>query len=95
VGAVPGTGGPSGPRPPYGARVLTDGVTFGWLCDVYVDRAVRGKGLGTALVSAVREELAPLGLRRVLLATADAHGVYAKAGFRPLEAPGNWMSYGR
>ncbi|MFJ9407439.1 GNAT family N-acetyltransferase [Streptomyces sp. NPDC101393] len=77
------------------ARVLTDQVAFGWLCDVYVDRAVRGKGRGTALVTAVREELAPLGLRRVPLATEDAHEVDEKAGFRPLEEPGKWMSYGR
>lgn len=74
------------------ARVITDRATFGWLCDVYVDRAARGKGLGTALVEAVRDHLAPLGVRRVLLATADAHGVYAKAGFAPLEAPGDWMA---
>ncbi|MFI6643210.1 GNAT family N-acetyltransferase [Streptomyces sp. NPDC050504] len=74
------------------ARVVTDRATFGWLCDVYVDRAARGKGLGTALVEAVRDHLAPLGVRRVMLATADAHGVYAKVGFAPLESPENWMA---
>ncbi|MGW7367009.1 GNAT family N-acetyltransferase [Streptomyces sp. NPDC054841] len=76
------------------ARVVTDHTTFAWLCDVYIDRSVRGKGLGTTLVEAVRDHLAPLGLRRILLATADAHGVYEKAGFAPLSDPGKWMAFG-
>ncbi|GAB2748540.1 GNAT family N-acetyltransferase [Streptomyces bullii] len=74
------------------ARVITDRATFAWLCDVYVDPSVRGKGLGTALVAAVREHLRPHQLRRVLLATHDAHGVYEKLGFRPLERPDQWMA---
>ncbi|MFF4589523.1 GNAT family N-acetyltransferase [Streptomyces sp. NPDC001388] len=74
------------------ARVVTDLATFAWLCDVYVDPAVRGKGLGTALVVAVRDHLLPHGLRRILLATHDAHGVYAKAGFEALEKPDRWMA---
>ncbi|MEV8018665.1 GNAT family N-acetyltransferase [Streptomyces sp. NPDC086554] len=77
------------------ARVVTDHATFAWLCDVYVDRAVRGKGLGGALVAGVRDHLEPCGLRRILLGTADAHGVYEKVGFKALEAPGNWMALGR
>ncbi|MER0444648.1 GNAT family N-acetyltransferase [Streptomyces sp. Edi4] len=76
------------------ARVVTDRATFAWLCDVYVDPAVRGKGLGTALVAAARDHLEPYGLRRILLATADAHGVYEKLGFRPLENPAKWMALG-
>ncbi|WP_329408077.1 GNAT family N-acetyltransferase [Streptomyces sp. NBC_00704] len=74
------------------ARVVTDLATFAWLCDVYVDPAARGKGLGTALTEAVRDHLTPYGLRRILLATHDAHGVYEKAGFRPLAAPDRWMA---
>jgi GNAT superfamily N-acetyltransferase len=74
------------------ARVITDRATFGWLCDVYVDPSVRGKGVGSALVAAVREELRSFGVRRVLLATQDAHGVYAKLGFAPLERPERWMA---
>ncbi|KPI16367.1 GCN5-related N-acetyltransferase [Actinobacteria bacterium OK074] len=74
------------------ARVVTDGALFGWLCDVYVDPAVRGKGVGTAMVREVRDRLEPLGLRRVLLATHDAHGVYARIGFAPLEKPDRWMA---
>jgi GNAT superfamily N-acetyltransferase len=76
------------------ARVVTDYATFGWLCDVYVDRSARGMGLGTALVAAVRDHLEPYGLRRVLLATADAHDVYAKVGFMPLAKPEKWMALG-
>jgi GNAT superfamily N-acetyltransferase len=74
------------------ARVVTDRATFAWLCDVYVDPAARGAGLGTALVGAVREELRPFGLRRVLLATHDAHGVYERLGFAPLAEPDRWMA---
>ncbi|WP_089154931.1 GNAT family N-acetyltransferase [Micromonospora sp. NBS 11-29] len=68
------------------ARVVTDRATFAWLCDVYVDRAERGRGLGTWLAGGVRDALAELGVRRIVLATLDAHGVYAKIGFQPLAA---------
>ncbi|MFI9613840.1 GNAT family N-acetyltransferase [Streptomyces sp. NPDC052023] len=74
------------------ARVITDRATFAWLCDVYVDPPVRGKGIGTAFVAAVRERLREYGLRRVLLATQDAHGMYEKVGFAPLERPQEWMA---
>ncbi|MDQ0797404.1 GNAT family N-acetyltransferase [Streptomyces sp. B1I3] len=74
------------------ARVVTDHASFAWICDVYVDRAARGHGLGTRLVTAVRDHLTPLGVRRLMLATKDAHGMYAKIGFTPLEAPDMWMS---
>ncbi|MEQ4303769.1 GNAT family N-acetyltransferase [Plantactinospora sp. B6F1] len=73
------------------ARVVTDGATFGWLCDVYVDPAARGRGLGRWIVRTVREDLDRRGLRRILLTTLDAHGVYAEVGFAPLANPGRWM----
>jgi GNAT superfamily N-acetyltransferase len=76
------------------ARVVTDGATFAWLCDVYVAPAVRGTGIGVALTTAIRDHLEPLGLRRVLLATADAHALYAKVGFTPLAEPEKWMLLG-
>lgn len=76
------------------ARVVTDKATFAWLCDVYVAPDARGKGIGTALVAAVRDHLAPCGLRRILLATADAHGVYAKVGFESMADPEKWMVFG-
>ncbi|MER5476416.1 GNAT family N-acetyltransferase [Streptomyces sp. NPDC002734] len=74
------------------ARAVTDRATFAWLCDVYVDPQVRGKGLGSALVARVREELSGLGLRRIMLATHDAHDVYARLGFEPLARPDDWMA---
>ncbi|MCX5207804.1 GNAT family N-acetyltransferase [Kitasatospora sp. NBC_00240] len=74
------------------ARVVTDRATFAWLCDVYIAPEARGRGLGTALAAAVRDHLAPFGVRRVLLATADAHQVYAKAGFVALPKPDWWMA---
>ncbi|MFE2104761.1 GNAT family N-acetyltransferase [Kitasatospora sp. NPDC059463] len=77
------------------ARVVTDHATFAWLCDVYIAPAARGCGLGTALAAAVRDELAGDGLRRILLATADAHGVYAKVGFEPVVKPEKWMVLGQ
>jgi predicted GNAT family acetyltransferase len=76
------------------ARVVTDQATFAWLCDVYIDPGARGNGLGTALTAAVCDHLAAYGLRRVLLATADAHAVYAKVGFEPLAKPEKWMALG-
>ncbi|MGP3771079.1 GNAT family N-acetyltransferase [Streptomyces sp. SDT5-1] len=74
------------------ARVVTDEAEFAWLCDVYVDRSVRGKGIGGAMVAAVRDHLEALGIRRILLATKDAHGVYEEVGFKPLEHPDQWMA---
>lgn len=76
------------------ARVVTDRATFAWLCDVYVDPAQRGRGLGTWLAGAARDHLAELGVRRIVLATNDAHGVYAQVGFAPVD-PTRWMEYDR
>jgi GNAT superfamily N-acetyltransferase len=73
------------------ARAVTDNATFAWICDVYIDRAARGQGLGSWLVGVVRDDVWARGIRRLLLATADAHGVYAKLGFTPLADPDRWM----
>jgi GNAT superfamily N-acetyltransferase len=72
-------------------RVVTDGATFSWLCDVYIDPEQRGRGLGTWMVDEVRAVYAATGMRRMLLATNDAHEVYRKVGFEPLAAPERWM----
>ncbi|MFB6663749.1 GNAT family N-acetyltransferase [Streptomyces parvus] len=69
------------------ARVVTDRATFAWLCDVYVDPAHRGRGLGVRLATAVRDHLAPYELKRTLLSTLDAHELYAKVGFVPVPDP--------
>ena len=73
------------------ARVVTDDATFAWLCDVIVDPAHRGHGLGKRLVAGIVEDLEPLGLRRILLATADAHDLYRQHGWVPLHEPDRWM----
>jgi len=72
------------------ARVVTDGAVFAYLADVYVDRACRGIGLGSWLVQALRDDLAARGLRRFLLVTDDAQGVYSPLGFEPVNAE-RWM----
>jgi GNAT superfamily N-acetyltransferase len=66
------------------ARVVTDRARFAWLADVFVLPAHRGRGLGVWLVEAVlaHRELAGLSF---VLATADAHGLYERFGFRPVE----------
>jgi len=76
-------------------RVVTDGALFAWLCDVYVDPAHRGRGVGSALVAAAVADLEGRGVRRMLLATRDAHEVYAAHGFTPLADPGMWMERDR
>lgn len=73
------------------ARVVTDGVTFAWLCDAIVDPGVRGNGARTLLIEGVVADLDPLRLRRILLKTADAHGLYRKVGSEPLTDADRWM----
>ncbi|MEU8821455.1 GNAT family N-acetyltransferase [Actinoplanes sp. NPDC048796] len=73
------------------ARVITDDSVFAYLCDVYVDPAHRGKGLGGWLVGSVRDHYAALGLKRLLLTTRDAQPVYAAQGFVEVD-PGRWMA---
>lgn len=76
------------------ARVVTDRATFAWLCDVYVEPAARGQGVGTALLDAVTARLAGYRLKRTMLATDDAHGIYARYGFGPLPDPAQFMVTG-
>jgi GNAT superfamily N-acetyltransferase len=64
-------------------RLVTDGATFAWLSDVVVLPPHRGRGLGKQLVGAVVRSQEDDGIRRVLLATADAHGLYSRFGFAP------------
>ena len=67
------------------ARVVTDGVTFSWICDVIVDKDSRGRGLGKMLMESVANH--PVVSRTMcLLATRDAHGLYARHGFVRMEA---------
>lgn len=69
------------------ARVITDKATFAYLSDVYILPKHRGKGLSQRLMEQVIQHSDLQGLRRMLLATRDAHALYAKFGFKPLVAP--------
>jgi GNAT superfamily N-acetyltransferase len=69
------------------ARVITDKATFAYLADVYILPEHRGKGLSQRLMEQLIQHPDLQGLRRMLLATRDAHALYAKFGFKPLVAP--------
>jgi GNAT superfamily N-acetyltransferase len=73
------------------ARVVTDRATFAYLCDVYVLEEYRGQGLGKWLMKEVLSHPDLLGLRRFVLVTSDAHGLYKQFGFGPLERPQAYM----
>jgi GNAT superfamily N-acetyltransferase len=73
------------------ARVVTDYATFAYLADVFVLKAERGRGLGKWLIATIVEHPDLQVLRRWLLATRDAHGLYQQAGFTLLAQPERWM----
>jgi len=73
------------------ARVVTDKATFAYLADVYVLEAHRGKGLSKRLLQEIQAHEELQGLRRFLLATKDAHGLYAQFGFKELANPSRMM----
>lgn len=77
------------------ARLVTDRATFAWLCDVVVAPDHRGKGLARALVRTFRDHPELKELRRWLLGTRDAHGVYAPLGFNPVADPSRLMEIRR
>ncbi|RAK57519.1 GNAT family N-acetyltransferase [Phenylobacterium deserti] len=76
-------------------RVVTDRATFGWLCDVFVDQAHRGQGLGKALMAYLSDHPDLQGFRRMHLATRDAHELYRSFGFTDLTKPETWMEIRR
>jgi len=73
------------------ARVVTDNATFAYLCDVFVLPQARGQGASKALLQAIDAHPDLQGLRRFLLATADAHGLYAQHDFVALSRPERFM----
>jgi GNAT superfamily N-acetyltransferase len=73
------------------ARVVTDRATFAWVCDVFVDESVRGRGVGKRLMLAIVDDPRLQGLKRMLLATDDAHRLYAGFGFEPIGQPEKWL----
>ena len=73
------------------ARAVTDRATFAWIADVFVLPSYRGRGLGRFVVSTLLDHPELQGLRRLMLATADAHTLYGAYGFRPLDDPSRFM----
>jgi GNAT superfamily N-acetyltransferase len=73
------------------ARVVTDRATFGWVCDVFVDEAHRGRGVGKRLMAYLKGHPDLQGFRRLHLATADAHELYRQFGFTELTGVDRWM----
>jgi GNAT superfamily N-acetyltransferase len=68
------------------ARAVTDEATFAWIADVFVLDPHRGRGLGVWLVETLLSHPRLQGLRVTILATADAHGLYRRFGFEPIDA---------
>ena len=74
------------------ARIVTDGATVGWICDMFIIASHRGRGLGRWLIECMMDQPDIKGLRRILLNTRDAHDLYVKyADFRPLLKPESWL----
>ena len=74
------------------ARVVTDYITFAWLCDVFIAESYQGQGLGKWLVESVVSHPEMIEVKYILLATSDAHELYHKYGdFEAPRAIDNWM----
>ncbi|HMO80554.1 MAG TPA: GNAT family N-acetyltransferase [Pyrinomonadaceae bacterium] len=72
-------------------RVVTDKATFAYVGDVFIIEEFRGRGLGKRLMEAMISHPELQGLRRWILGTRDAHGLYEQFGFSPLCHPERWM----
>jgi GNAT superfamily N-acetyltransferase len=77
------------------ARVITDFATIAYLGDVFVLESHRGRGLSKWLMECITQHPGLQGLRRWILLTGDAHGLYSKFGFTPLKAPDRYMELHR
>jgi len=73
------------------ARVVSDYAAFAWLCDVFIHEEYRGRGLGKWLMETVVSHPDLQHLRRFLLVTRDAHGLYTQFGWKSLSSPERWM----
>jgi N-acetylglutamate synthase-like GNAT family acetyltransferase len=73
------------------ARLVTDRATFAYLADVFVLPEYRGKGVSKQMLERLFAHPDVQGLRRMMLATRDAHDLYKKFGFAPLAAPARFM----
>ena len=75
------------------ARVVSDYCTFAWLADVFVIESHRGMGLSKWLMEVIISHPQLMNIRRWVLATKDAHGLYSQFGFKPLLHPERWMEW--
>jgi GNAT superfamily N-acetyltransferase len=73
------------------ARVISDRASYAYLADVYVEEPHRGRALSKLLMRAVMAHPELQGLRRWILGTRDAHGLYRQFGFTALQRPERWM----
>jgi GNAT superfamily N-acetyltransferase len=73
------------------ARMVTDSSTFAYLADVYVLEEHRAQGISKWLMNEVFKHPELQGLRRMALATSDAHGLYKQFGFKALQSPSSFM----
>ena len=73
------------------ARVVTDYSIFAYLCDVFIHEEYRAHGLGKWLIQAIMDHPDLAGMRRWVLVTSDAHGLYRQYGFTSLDDPEEWM----
>lgn len=73
--------------------MITDQASFAYLADVFIDDNHRGNGLGKWLMECILAHPGLQGLRRILLVTRDAHSLYEKFGFAPLNNPEKYMYY--
>jgi GNAT superfamily N-acetyltransferase len=72
-------------------RAISDKMRFAYILDVIVDPVRRGKGIGRAMVRFAMEHPEMSRVYQWVLKTKDAHGVYAKLGFGPIQDPERWM----
>jgi GNAT superfamily N-acetyltransferase len=77
------------------ARVVSDFATVAYLGDVFVLESHRGRGLSKWLMECVIQHPALENLRRWILLTRDAHGLYSQFGFTPVKAPERYMELHR
>ena len=77
------------------ARVISDLATVAYLGDVFVLESHRGRGLGKWMMECITQHPALQSLRRWILLTRDAHGLYSQFGFTPLKAPERYMELHR
>lgn len=73
------------------ARVVSDYSIFAYLCDVFIHEDYRAQGLGKWLIQTIMEHPDLKEMRRWVLVTTDAHGLYRQFGFTSIDEPDHWM----